>query len=286
MARPGVTYEDVRKACEELEAANTPPTINRIKDKLGSGSPNNIGAHLKRWKDAEQPRKISERPLAENIATAITNEIQKTVDQETEQLTRQLEETTQERDSAQAQCKDLAADRKRLLEQIDTLSDSIQQLTAKLDEKDTLISTVKEERDRTSSEAKTAIEELTLQIEDHRCVAEKARIELAEINVENQSLKGQVERMPAIEKAREEAEKKAEVSRAREHSATSNFNKLEQDIASLKSRLDERNMAINQLQQQLSETKAEWSDLRVENAILKERERSKGNTSSGAGDKK
>lgn len=95
---------------------------------------------------------------------------------------------------------------------------------------------------------KTAIDELTQQIEEHRCDAERARIELAEINIENQSLKAEAERMPSIEKAREDAEKKAEVSRAKENAAASNLNKLEQEVASLKSRLDERNMVTSQLQ--------------------------------------
>lgn len=49
MARPGLTYEAVKTAASALAARGETPTIQRIRDYLGSGSNTTIANHLKRW---------------------------------------------------------------------------------------------------------------------------------------------------------------------------------------------------------------------------------------------
>jgi len=52
MARPGLSYEIVAKAADELSQAGETPTINRIREILGNtGSPTTISRLLKEWKD-------------------------------------------------------------------------------------------------------------------------------------------------------------------------------------------------------------------------------------------
>lgn len=53
MARIGITYQDVEKAALQLQGQGQLPTIDRIRNHLGTGSKTTITDHLKRWK-AEQ----------------------------------------------------------------------------------------------------------------------------------------------------------------------------------------------------------------------------------------
>src|SRR3990172_7054386 len=53
MARIGITYLDVEKAALQLQGQGKLPTVDRVRDLLGTGSKTTITEHLKRWK-AEQ----------------------------------------------------------------------------------------------------------------------------------------------------------------------------------------------------------------------------------------
>lgn len=55
MARPGVTYYEVAKAANEIHANNELPTIDRIRQRLGTGSNTTIAGHLKKWKQEHMP---------------------------------------------------------------------------------------------------------------------------------------------------------------------------------------------------------------------------------------
>jgi chromosome segregation ATPase len=53
MARIGITYFDVEKAALQLQGQGKLPTVDRVRNLLGTGSKTTITEHLKRWK-AEQ----------------------------------------------------------------------------------------------------------------------------------------------------------------------------------------------------------------------------------------
>jgi len=55
MARPGVSYYDVAQAANAIQAANEYPSIDRIRQKLGTGSSTTIANHLKQWKAEHMP---------------------------------------------------------------------------------------------------------------------------------------------------------------------------------------------------------------------------------------
>ncbi|MFZ9036289.1 MAG: DNA-binding protein [Francisellaceae bacterium] len=50
MARPGLSYEDVVAAIEKLLDNREKPSINRIREVIGSGSPTTISRYLKEWR--------------------------------------------------------------------------------------------------------------------------------------------------------------------------------------------------------------------------------------------
>lgn len=50
MGRPGVTYQDVANAAEEIQAKGINPTIEEIRRLLGTGSSSTIAPYLRKWK--------------------------------------------------------------------------------------------------------------------------------------------------------------------------------------------------------------------------------------------
>ena len=70
MARTGIEEKDVFEAADRLIEAGEIPTLQLIREKLGTGSFATISAHLKRWRE----QKIQESPIPEPpevLATAL-----------------------------------------------------------------------------------------------------------------------------------------------------------------------------------------------------------------------
>ncbi|MAR92967.1 MAG: chromosome partitioning protein ParA [Pseudomonadales bacterium] len=51
MARPGVTYYDISRAAEAVKARGSEPTIDRVREQLGTGSKSTIAPLLKQWRN-------------------------------------------------------------------------------------------------------------------------------------------------------------------------------------------------------------------------------------------
>lgn len=73
MARSGIRYEDVKEAAETLLGRGLSPTIQRVREILGTGSNTTISDHLRRWQQrmAEAPRAVLPPALPEGIMTAL-----------------------------------------------------------------------------------------------------------------------------------------------------------------------------------------------------------------------
>lgn len=54
MARTGVTYDDVANAARELKDKGINPTIEQIRNLLGTGSSTTLARHLRAWKEKVQ----------------------------------------------------------------------------------------------------------------------------------------------------------------------------------------------------------------------------------------
>lgn len=53
MARAGITYVDVVKAAETIQASGQEPTVDRVREQLKTGSKSTIAPFLKRWRSEE-----------------------------------------------------------------------------------------------------------------------------------------------------------------------------------------------------------------------------------------
>lgn len=55
MGRTGVTYNDVANAAAEIQAKGENPTVDRVRERLGTGSKGTISPMLKQWKHEQAP---------------------------------------------------------------------------------------------------------------------------------------------------------------------------------------------------------------------------------------
>ena len=77
MARTGITYLEVTTAIDKIIASGDEPTIQKIRDTLGTGSPNTIHRFLTQWRSARpvEQRKAVELPA--DLAAALLKEIER-----------------------------------------------------------------------------------------------------------------------------------------------------------------------------------------------------------------
>lgn len=114
MARIGITYLDVGKAALQLQGQGKLPTVDRVRDLLGTGSKTTITEHLKRWK-AEQAD--GQGKLPQELAALVTGlwerlqaqaeqrvgDLQSSYDEQIKTLQQTLVKTQQEANSLKQQ---------------------------------------------------------------------------------------------------------------------------------------------------------------------------------------
>ena len=73
MARSGIRYEEVQEAAETLLSRGLNPTIQRVRELLGTGSNTTISEHLKHWQQqlAESPKAVLPPAVPETVMTAL-----------------------------------------------------------------------------------------------------------------------------------------------------------------------------------------------------------------------
>jgi len=81
MARLGITFEQVDQACISIVQEGETPTVQRVRDKLGTGSPNTVLKHLKKWEE-----KQTEKPVDIHLTPAIAQVVAREIELQTKSL--------------------------------------------------------------------------------------------------------------------------------------------------------------------------------------------------------
>jgi hypothetical protein len=74
MGRPGLSYQDIQKAAATLLQRGVNPSIQRIRELLGTGSNSTIGQYLKRWQQEQLDNSLSTPPPAVPEVVTVTLE--------------------------------------------------------------------------------------------------------------------------------------------------------------------------------------------------------------------
>lgn len=195
MSRPGVTYEEVAAVAERMTANGERPSINTIRDHLGTGSPNTIHRHLRTWQTSRPAQVVSKIELPQTVLKPIHDEIKKAEAEARAESQQTLAE-------AQAAADQLSSLNESLEESNENLLTEIEKLTAERNELRILL----EQQEQTAIKYQD-------EIKREQEAAEFARIETAKSHVELEQLRSLVKDLneqlkvstAALEQAKTEA---------------------------------------------------------------------------------
>jgi len=178
MARPGVTYYDISRAAEAVKARGSEPTIDRVREQLGTGSKSTIAPLLKKWRNNKELNiEESETGLPSDLIRAVKS-LRDRIQQESEEVVEQAKQDYQsrvqtlERSLADAH-KELSAASTReqnLKQQVDDLKGNCRQLTDGLNELQTRLTSVEVDRSAIQTRAQELKETIIELKEENRAV--------------------------------------------------------------------------------------------------------------------
>jgi chromosome segregation ATPase len=141
VARPGISYDDVKKAAAAIHEQGAAPSIQRVREWLGTGSNSTIAEHLKRWQQelSATPQLALPPAVPEAVLQALDafwqvaiTQAQTSFQQEREQAQLAVAKAQQERavaltekDSAEQQAIDLHKDLTQLTDTLRQLQDTL-----------------------------------------------------------------------------------------------------------------------------------------------------------------
>jgi len=262
MARPGVTYNDVAKACEKIAKDDGKVSINSVRNMLGgTGSPNNLSKHIRTWKESTtQTEGAAEITLPESVVVSITNEIARSVEEAKAELQDELTALQKEHTLVIEHCDKLDVELESVKKETSESNNELQAAKAVIAEKDGVIESL-------NVSLKTAQE----QVEEYRANAEMSRVELAKVLIKQEVLEKQVEGLAELRSQCSQSEKEAEVSQAKEAAAYDTIKRLEDMIQELKSKSDNLEKEAHQNHIQLHTLQSELSGCEKRHAVLVER---------------
>lgn len=222
MARIGITFEQVAAAADGLVGEGHQPTIQAVRDRLGTGSPNTIHRHLTEWRQARPVAAAAVATIPQSLTAALAGELERAAAQARGEIETQLVEVQAEAAQLSAVGESLELERDALLEQVAALTT----------ERDTIAGK--------AAQQATDLAQAQQRIEREQQTAEAARIELAtaRLRIEAQATReaeqaAELERLranlEASQAARIDAERKEAVLLARLEASEAQLERLAQE---------------------------------------------------------
>lgn len=258
MARTGISFEQVSAAADALRGEGSNPTIKAVRERLGTGSPNTIHEHLKKWREARPVAAIAAPELPAALAGALAEEIARAASAARAEVQDSLVQAQSELDELAASGQQIEAERDELIEQVSALTS----------ERDTLAGRV--------VQLETALTTAQDSIEREQKSAELARIELATANLRaEQQAKSEAAQQAQLQKLHEDLDALAKRAIAAEQESAVLKARLEAmaeaEIRSAKTLTDLRESAertalaaATQLKEQAGQHEARLKQLQVE----------------------
>lgn len=178
MARSGIQYEDVRRAIDLLLQQAESPSVQKIREVLGTGSFTTISDHLREWRTQRDENR--DRPTSQEIPAPVESLVQALWQQAQESAADGLAHYRQESDRKVEEAQALAGTARRDAEDAAqrevALSDHLRQAQVRIEEYCTQIARIEAERDsarqretQLERQAKSVEEQLTrLQADNER----------------------------------------------------------------------------------------------------------------------
>lgn len=265
MARPGICYDDVKQAARQLLEEGSHPSIQRIRERLGTGSNSTIADHLKRWQQelAETRHTALPPALPEAVLQATTAVWQAAV----EQAHTTYQEHRQQADQQVAQAEQARAEALTHLARAQSVSANLeQQLTASQTEirqlQDQLL--LEQERRRTAEAAIAVAEQQVAEaVERTAAVRQEGQERLASLEQLIQQLRTDAQRQ------QEDANQRLTYERERgEANETRLLRLLDQARTEHTAERQTLNTSLHASQQRETDLRRQWQTLQQEQATL------------------
>ena len=271
MARPGITFEQVAAAADAIIGEGQQPTINAVRERIGTGSPNTIHKHLTAWRAARPQATAAAPELPTSLTTAIATEIERAAASARSEVENKLVQ-------AQAEAAELSSVGEALEAERDELFEQVAELTT---ERDTLAGKAEQQAADIGAQAE--------RIEREQQAAEGARVELAKAQLKIESgterlveQAGEIERLrvslDSESKARIAAEQQAAVLSARLEAMTDRATKAEsraeqvekqgqqaaQELNSARNQVQAQQIALDTAAREIDDVRKQIKDIRLE----------------------
>ena len=286
MARNGIQYSDVQQAIDELLSRGDTPSVQRIRDVLGTGSFTTISDHFRLWRsereqnrDVPPPRGVPE--VVVTMASEMWREAQEVANQA---LLHYREEANRQVDAAQQQsddAKQLAADAEQ---RESALAEHLRHIEQRIEAVNRELATSQSSERHWQQQAETAQEEVTKLTQVRQQLESQADAQRgAHSNALNEQQVAWEQRLAQEEQRHEAAEGRlmamldsAQQARAQEEK---NFQKrlqqseqrtetLNQALKTKQQALHELQMEVSQREQQLGEQVQQITSLEKQQAAL------------------
>jgi len=212
MARTGVTYSDITKAAEAIKSYGQEPTVDRVREQLGTGSKSTIAPLLKRWRsDSDDPDNTNGLPNdLIDVVKSLYERVQNMADHKIELAQTEFnsinEGLRQELMDANNIITQFTSRQQTLEQQLHTSQERNQILVKSLEESRVNAAKSEFQRDEAKArvtEQKTTIEELKQEnrgIRDHfehyqQRTAEDRQLERDQFRITNQQLQTETQRL-------------------------------------------------------------------------------------------
>jgi DNA repair exonuclease SbcCD ATPase subunit len=158
-AMAGITYEQVSTAADAITAEGEHPSIMRVREWIGSGSPNTIHRHLKAWRAAQAP---TERPSPEipgDVARPISDAMDRYAAARSAEAQQEAEDARVEADTLAETGEQIESERDAALERADTAERVAEETTQRADAAEADAIRLATEIERARENARTARDE-------------------------------------------------------------------------------------------------------------------------------
>jgi chromosome segregation ATPase len=285
MARTGVTYFDIAKAADAIKTSGQEPTVDRVREHLGTGSKSTIAPLLKRWradnKGAADPKGLPDDlvDVVKSLHERVLQMADLKIDQAKKQFNSVAEKLHKELAEARNTIDQLTSHQDDLEQQLDTAEKEKRLLGKSLEDTRVAIAKCESQRDEAGSrvfELKETVKELKQEnrdIRDHfehyqRRTAEDRQLERAQFHTTNQQLQDQVE-ISTSKLTHAETQIVEQTKENTQHQAA--INKLNTSNHSLQQEIGNKNAELKTLNDNVEASLSKNQELYLQNDLLREK---------------
>jgi len=259
MSRIGIGYVEVAAAASKIHSQNANPTVDRVRELLGTGSRSTIARHLKEWK-IDHETTANTDALPDQLTSLVTNlweHLQAGADQRIQEFGHIANQKISEAEHSKTQAHSQAAE----------LSTHILQLEAALDSERSTTQTLQANLAQERSEAAKFRERIrNLEIHSTEQQQENDKLHLLLTQVQGNLQKYQ----DSMQKQQEQQQEQALLAEQQALKAQADSDNYKAQIAELQRQGIDLERTLNQQQQQLQFAQAQYSAVYKQNEVAKQ----------------